>query len=163
MFHRRSQDSAKTRPSPARAFTLLELLIVVLILGILAAIVMPSFTSASAQGEEAAVRANLRILRTAMERYRLQHKGSYPTSLTALDRYTSDAGAMSSNKTAVYKFGPYVRKIPRCPTGPNKGATGWGAANANPPTVVNNLPTVGWLYHWQTGGVWVNDINHLDK
>ncbi len=41
--------------------------------------------------------------------------------------------------------------------------TGWGAANANPPTVVHTTATVGWLYHWLTGGVWVNNINHFDK
>ncbi len=84
-----------------------------------------------------------------------------PTALHAIRMYTSDTGAMSNNKTAVYKNGPYLRQIPPCPVGPNKGATGSGAANANPPTVVSNIPTVGWLYHWQSGNVFVNDIDHL--
>jgi len=147
----------------ARAMTLVEILIVVVVLGILAAVVVPMFSDASTDAEVAALQQDLSVMRNAMEIYFLEHKGTYPTSLTALDRYTSAAGAMSSNKTAVYIYGPYIKKIPPCPTGPRKGTTGWGAANANPPTVVNTTATVGWLYHWQTGGVWVNDINHFDK
>lgn len=145
------------------AYTIVELLIVVVILAILAALIIPAFNDISVEASETTLRSDLEIMRRAMEIYYLEHKGKYPTSLTALARYTSEAGAMSSNKTAIYKYGLYIKQIPPCPTGPNKGATGWGAANANPPTVVNNIPTVGWLYHWQTGGVWINDINHLDK
>jgi hypothetical protein len=113
--------------------------------------------------EESALLADLRILRSAADRYAIEHDGNFPTSLIALARYTSKTGGISGNKTAVHKYGFYVREIPRCPTGPNRGATGWAAAKADPPTVVSGSPTVGWLYHAARGGVWVNDINHLDK
>lgn len=147
----------------ARAFTLVELLIVVVILGILAAVVIPEFADATTSSEDAVLLSDLRILRGAVQRYSLEHKGNFPGALAAIAKYTSETGAMSSNKTAIYKYGPYVAAIPPCPTGPSKGGTGWAAANANPPTVVSGSSAVGWLYHFTTGGVWVNDLNHLDK
>lgn len=52
-----------------RGFTLVELMIIVGILGILAAIVMPEFQGHTQQAKEAAAKDNLRILRTAIERY----------------------------------------------------------------------------------------------
>jgi prepilin-type N-terminal cleavage/methylation domain-containing protein len=146
-----------------RSFTLVELLIVVLILGILASVVVPMFADASSEAATSTVQSDLQVMRHAIQMYFVEHKGGYPGALTALARYTSEAGAMSTSKSATYKYGLYIRAIPPCPVGPYKGATGWAAANANPPTVVSNTPTVGWLYHWQTGGVWVNDINNLDK
>lgn len=153
----------KSRHTAQPAFTLVELLIVVVILGILAAVVVPQFSDAMEDTEEAAVTADLAVMREAIQRYALEHKGNYPAGLTAIAKYTSEAGAVSSNKTAVYKFGPYIKAIPRCPSGPRKGQTGWGAANANPPTVMNFGATVGWLYHTASGGVWPNDSNYFDR
>lgn len=63
-----------------RAFTLIEILIVVVILGILAAIVVPQFTDAADDANEAAVRSQLQTLRGQIELYRAQ-VGEDPTLL----------------------------------------------------------------------------------
>lgn len=144
-----------------RGFSLVELVIVIVILGMIAAIAVPRISRATTGMEESALRADLQTLRKAVELYKVDHNGTPPTALHALAMYTSETGAMSNNKTALYKFGKYVREIPPCPVGPNKGATGSAVANATPPTVVSGVSTVGWLYHWQTGGVYVNDEDHL--
>jgi general secretion pathway protein G len=60
------------------AFTLIELMIVVAILGILAAIVLPEFQSHTQQAKEAAAKDNLRILRDVIERYAIDHNGVPP-------------------------------------------------------------------------------------
>ena len=65
-----------------RAFTLIEILIVVVILGILAAIVVPQFTDAADDANEAAVRSQLQTLRGQIELYRAQ-LGTDPPSLAA--------------------------------------------------------------------------------
>ena len=61
-----------------KAFTLTEIVIVVAILGILAAIVIPEFQTYTQQAKEAAAKDNLRILRTAIERYAAEHNGIPP-------------------------------------------------------------------------------------
>ena len=56
-----------------RAFTLVEVLIVVAILGILAAIVIPTFQGGSTDAKESAAKENLFILRSAIGRYAARH------------------------------------------------------------------------------------------
>jgi type II secretion system protein G len=65
-----------------KAFTLIEILIVVVILGILAAVVVPQFTNAADDANDAAVRTQLQTLRGQIELYRAQI-GSDPTLIGA--------------------------------------------------------------------------------
>lgn len=61
-----------------KAFTLVELIIVVSILGILAAIVLPEFQGHTKLAKEATAKDNLRVLREAIERYAAEHNGIAP-------------------------------------------------------------------------------------
>ena len=61
-----------------RAFTLVEILIVVVILGILAAIVVPQFTNAADEARNGNVVTQLRTLENQLELYRARNNGSYP-------------------------------------------------------------------------------------
>ncbi|MHC4106918.1 MAG: type II secretion system protein [Planctomycetota bacterium] len=65
----RTRIAGRTR----RAFTLIEILIVVVILGILAAIVIPQFTDASEDAMDASVRSQLQTLRSQIELYNIQN------------------------------------------------------------------------------------------
>jgi len=62
-----------------RGFTLIEILIVVVILGILAAIVIPQFSSASQEASISSVRSQLQTLRSQVELFRVQ-QGEYPSN-----------------------------------------------------------------------------------
>jgi general secretion pathway protein G len=64
-------------------FTLIELIVVIAIIGILAAIVIPRLTEAPRRAQEAVLKTNLRALRSAINQY-YADKGHYPTSLDAL-------------------------------------------------------------------------------
>src|SRR5215211_7879611 len=64
-------------------FTLVEILIVVIILGILAAIVIPQFTSASQDARKNSLTSQLQTLRSQIELYKLQHLDQLPSSLVA--------------------------------------------------------------------------------
>ena len=88
------------RPIQA-GFTLVELLIVVIIIAILAAIVVPQFSSATRDAQEAALDANLAAMRSAIELFRGQHSGGiYPGGVAgsgpAGDTNTCAAGSTAS-------------------------------------------------------------------
>lgn len=61
-----------------RAFSIAELVIVVCIIGILAAMVLPAFQNNATEAKIAAVKDNLRVLRGVIELYAAQHKGVPP-------------------------------------------------------------------------------------
>src|SRR5436309_15994207 len=93
----------KTRKS---GFTLVEILIVVIILGILAAIVIPQFTNASQDARESALLSQLQTLRSQIELYKLQHKDVLPDLVTNWNPMTTKTtidGAPSVNPN---DFGP---------------------------------------------------------
>jgi general secretion pathway protein G len=63
-----------------RAFTLIELMIVVAIISILAAILLPNFVHARAQANTSACEENLKLIATALEEYAVDNNGDYPAS-----------------------------------------------------------------------------------
>jgi general secretion pathway protein G len=62
-----------------KGFTLVEILIVVVILGILAAIVIPQFTSASQEAKLSALKSNLQTIRQQIELYKFRNNDQPPT------------------------------------------------------------------------------------
>ena len=105
-----------------KAFTLIELLIVISVLGIIAALVIPEMKGHAAKTKEAATKDNLRILRNAIEVYAAQHNGTppgyssgTPSAETFIDQLTlaSDAGGgTAAPGTPGYDYGPYLPNIP---------------------------------------------------
>ncbi|MBC24315.1 MAG: hypothetical protein CMJ32_10425 [Phycisphaerae bacterium] len=67
-----------TRSKAPRGFTLIEILIVVVILGILAAIVIPQFTDAAQDANVSSARSQLQSMRSQIELYRVQNNGQMP-------------------------------------------------------------------------------------
>lgn len=67
-------------PRKPNAFTLVEILIVVVILGILASIVIPQFASASQDAIKSVLRDQIQTVDNMIEYYRVQNAGTLPTS-----------------------------------------------------------------------------------
>ncbi|MCY4514733.1 MAG: type II secretion system major pseudopilin GspG [Candidatus Tectomicrobia bacterium] len=74
------------RPPRSReaGFTLIELMIVIVILGLLAAIVMPRIVGETDKARYGTARAQMRVLEDALKRYKLDH-GVFPTTEQGLD------------------------------------------------------------------------------
>ena len=72
--------SIRPRSTVARrsAFTLIEILIVVVILGILAAIIVPQFASAQSTTRAAAMRTQLNTIRSQVSAWRIQNGSAMP-------------------------------------------------------------------------------------
>jgi len=167
-----------------KGFTLVELLIVVIILAILAAIVVPQFASSTDDAKLSSLDTTLSNMRSAIDLYYQQH-GNYParvassgapaactTTVTggAIDTqaafleqlafYTNAAGQACKMRGTgnEFKFGPYLKK---------------DAAPTNPITTVSTIAvgstgnlglesgvtngTGGWLYDSKTGQFIAND------
>lgn len=80
-------------------FTLIELMIVIAIIAILAAILVPNFIRARAQGQLSACDSNLHNIATALEMYSTDWSGRYPGS--------SNLSLLTPN---------YLKTIPTCPS-----------------------------------------------
>ena len=144
-------------------FTLVELLIVVVILAILAAVAIPQFTSSAEDAKVSAIRANLGVLRNSLELYKLQHGGIYPgypvgggnptTALFEAQILTSSKadGDTAAVGTAGYPFGPYIKEaIPANPVNGLNTVTVLLDATAFP-AAADNL--TGWVYKPSIGKI----------
>jgi prepilin-type N-terminal cleavage/methylation domain-containing protein len=79
--HHADNIGARANANTSRAFTLIELLIVVLIIAILAAIAIPNFLEFQTRAKTSRVKADMRTIVTALEAYAVDH-GEYPPHLT---------------------------------------------------------------------------------
>jgi len=109
----------KTRKS---GFTLVEILIVVIILGILAAIIIPQFTDASTSAKESSLTSNLQTLRSQIGLYKIQHNDDYPET-TSNDTFVADLTTETDVNGDLWvegtsggtKCGPYMPNVPENP------------------------------------------------
>jgi general secretion pathway protein G len=97
------------------AFTLVELLIVVIILGILASVVIPQFSDASTDARLSSLMTNLQTIRGQIDLYKLQHNGAYPVQGTFAAQMTTRTDLDGTVNAATGKFGPYLQRIPNNP------------------------------------------------
>ncbi len=125
-------------------FTLVEILIVVVILGILAAIVIPQFTNASETAKVSSVTSQLQTIRSQLELFQVQHNGKYPD----LSDATSPWGPLTAESSPDHvkgadsdggDLGPYLQAAP---VNPFTGSTTIGTA-----------ATDGWDYDSATGAI----------
>jgi general secretion pathway protein G len=131
-------------------FTLVELLIVVIILGILAAVVIPQFNSAANESKEAALASNLATVRQAIEMYKVQHDDTFPDGDTDFVLQLTGTTGMDGDSSGS-TYGPYLRNaLPKEPfsgintviyTGVVDNAGGWVFNNSTGHFQANNTTT----------------------
>ena len=132
-------------------FTLVEILIVVVILGILAAIVIPQFTQASESAKASSLSSQLQTIRSQIELYQIEHNGTYP-DLTGTNPWEqlTQATTVSGDVEATGDFGPYLQQPPR---NSFNNATAVAIDDSNSPPEHTASNDVGWVYNSTTGQI----------
>jgi general secretion pathway protein G len=141
-----------------KAFTLVEILIVVIILGIIAAVALPRFSTASATARASMLADDLRVMRMQVMIFKGQHRGispGYPSLDTASAATETDfvaqmTGATSSSGDAAAAdkpYGPYLREMTPNPIN-GKNSIMIIADNGTVPTTADD--SAGWIYQPST-------------
>lgn len=148
------------QPRRADGFTLVEVLIVVVILGILATVVIPQFSNASQQARENTLKDELQYLRTQIAVFKAQHQdvppgypGGNPTGTPTMQNmndqlilYTDINCNVSAVASSVFAYGPYLSQLPG--NSINGMSTFEMVGNNQPMPAVDG--TTGWIYQPQT-------------
>jgi general secretion pathway protein G len=142
-----------------RGFTLVEILIVVVILGILAAIVIPQFTQASSEAKDRSLASDLQSMRSQIELYKCQHNDTPPALATFAAQMTetstlagATSGSKQRNQATGHIYGPYLERVPANPFN-NSIALVAAATRADVPVAGG----AGWAYIAATGEIYAND------
>ena len=147
----------QNRDRSTGGFTLLEMMLVVVIIALIAAIAIPKFSRGAAGANDSAVSGNLVTLRNAIDMFQVEHGGVYPTVaniVTQLTQFSDATGATSATKDTTHIYGPYLRRVPALPVGANKGNSGIAAAAGT---------GVGWIYNAATGAIQTSTTTETDS
>ncbi len=118
-----------------KGFSLVELIIVVSVLGILAAMVIPKFVNASDTARSSAMLDTLRGTRMALERYKFDHDDTYP-DIDDLWGALISKSDRDGTLNAAGDYGPYLKMEPTNPFTNSSSVTTFGEGKA----------TDGWEY-----------------
>ncbi len=131
-----------------RGFTLIEVLIVVIIMAVLAATIIPQFSSSTRDAKDSSLQFNLHTMRSQIEMYKIHHLGDYPVFANFVVQMTSTTD-IDGDFEADGPYGPYMIEIPPNPL--NDSAVVVAGEKDDAAT------DAGWRYDEDTGGIWADN------
>ncbi len=140
-----------SRTQDRNAFTLIEVLIVVIIMAVLAATIIPQFTESTKDAKDSSLDFNAHMLRSQIELYKMHHLGDYPTDALSFTDQMTKKTAVNGTVDPAGAYGPYVTggQLPMNPFNDQNNVT----AGVGPP----GTGASGWMYDNATGDIWPNN------
>jgi general secretion pathway protein G len=144
--------------SPLRrnAFTLIEVLIVVIIMAILAATIIPQFSTSTSDAKKSSPKFNVQTISTQIQLYKVQHNGTLPTFAALANQMTLPTDVTGATTGTNLIYGPYIQG--QIPANPYTGASTVvkvATAGTIPTAIVTG--GAGWQYDETTGGFFANN------
>jgi prepilin-type N-terminal cleavage/methylation domain-containing protein len=153
-----------------RGFTLVELVTVTVVIGTVASIAAPRISRGAVGAGAAAVKADLAVLRAAIEMYAAEHGGVFPGEhpdglggvarseeafLSQMLKFTDIQGRASDTRAYPFIYGPYVAKaMPHAPIGAYQGCSDVKIVITGPERF--NSGNYGWVYNVLNGEIILN-------
>ncbi len=125
-------------------FTLVELVVVIMILGILAAVAVPKLINATATATDNSLKQTIHVVRNAIEMYAAQHNSALP------------GGTNPTQESFIADLKPYLQNgvFPTCPLG--KKDTSVSIVDVASDTALTADGTTSWMYNKRDGRFIVN-------
>ncbi len=168
-----NQKKGLVRHLGSRGFTLIEILIVVMVLGILAMVIVPQITVSTSDAKASTLETNIAAMRNAIELYAVQHNNVYPGAsltkakangtadagdaaeafLNQLTMYTNAAGEVNPSKASTHPYGPYIknRVLPTNPYNSKADVACDASLDITATVVAATLDDTGWYFFHNTG------------
>ena len=96
-----------------QGFTVMEIFIVIIILGIIAAIVVPKFSQASSESRLEDLVSDLQMVRSQIELYKIQHKDLLAGQFAKGGSINEDSFKVALTVKGSDGMGPYLKKLPK--------------------------------------------------
>jgi general secretion pathway protein G len=147
-------------------FTLIEVLIVVVIMAVLAATILPQFSSATKDAKDSSIKFNLHALRSQIELYKINHLGAAPTGANDLEQLvkpTNVTGVVSPTglPSTDYPYGPYIQngKLPSNPYNGSSTVTVITSGTGTP----SASGAGAWIYRSTTGEIFADNVDLVNQ
>ena len=140
----------RARMTRRPAFSMMELVIVMVIMGILAAIAIPRISTAVERAKAEAVEASLSQVRNSIEVYKAEHEGRIPDKqfVAQMTQYSNVQGTTDTSLSPKFPLGPYLREIPK---NPYSGSIAVRFLMTAGPIQAAGSKNLGWTYNTATG------------
>ncbi len=163
-------DRNRTRRRNRGGFSLVELTVVIVIIGVLAAIAVPRISRGAQGAGGAATKADLAVMRKAIDMYAAEHGGAFPGKkpdglgnvaetegafLSQMIKFTDYDGNANDTRTYPFVYGPYIAKgMPPAPIGAFTGSSAVKVDTTGPART--NTGNYGWVYNVNNGEIILN-------
>lgn len=142
--------------SAARGFTLIEILIVVVILGIMAAIVVPAFATYGRTARQASLVSTIRTLRSQIQAYRIQHGDDLPdlAAASVAGNHFQPLTEQTTYGSPPTNRGPYLTSVPT--NSLTNGSVVKNVVTMNATGLPDPVPGADFIYDYSgvTGAIW---------